>query len=166
MAGIWVPLVRLEEIMGQAAAHALATVRGGAAVYVGQTPSADLVALCGDDTDAAKRLCVEYGGSDIVLPSVLIRPAPKKTRIAAMVEAGLGNAEIIREVGCTLRYVAEIRRDLGLTKSTKKRARSKRSIVVDMLKAGRAKADIAKACGCSPAYIQGVQVALAGAAQT
>lgn len=166
MAGIWVPLVRLEEIMGRDAAHALATARGGNSVYIGQTPSEDLIALCGDDTEAAKRLCVEYGGSDIVLPSVLVRPVAKKLRIAAMIEGGCGNAEIIRECQCTLRYVAEVRRDLGLTKSTKKRARSKRSIVVDMLRAGRPKSYIAKACACSPEYIQGVQVALAGAAQT
>lgn len=153
MAGIWVPLVRLEEIMGRDAAHALATARGGNSVYIGQTPSEDLIALCGDDTEAAKRLCVEYGGSDIVLPSVLVRPVAKKTRIAAMIEAGASTLEVVKEVGCTARYVAAVRRDLS--GSDRIRPEPKKPAIVAMLRARRkwSDQDIAAAVDTSVNYV-------------
>lgn len=159
MAAIWAPLVRLEEIMGQGPARALATARGGNSVYIGQVPSAELVALCGDER-AALALSKHYGGSDIVLPTALIRPDPKKTRIAALVEAGATNLEIVREVGCTARYVASVRSDLG--RDGRPRPEPKRATIIAMLKARRKWTDgqIAEQTGAAPSYVSQLRSAL------
>lgn len=160
MAAIWVPLIRLEEIMGQGPARALASEYGGLAVYVGKQPSVGLVAACGGDADAAMRLCSAYPGTDIVLPTQLIRPEPKKTRIAALVEAGATNLQIVQECGCTARYVAAVRSDLG--RDGRPRPVPKRVAIIALLKARRkwSDLDIAEQTGAALSYVSQLRSSL------
>lgn len=114
MAAIWVPLIRLEEIMGRDAARKLCTTMAGEPVYIGQAPREAMVLLVGPEPALA--LSKHYGGSDIVLPTALIRPEPKKTRVAELLELGATIRDVVRECGCTARYVAEVRRDLRVAR--------------------------------------------------
>lgn len=124
MAAIWVPLIRLEEIMGRDAARLLCTSMAGEPVYIGQTPRAEMAALVGEGPALA--LSKHYGGSDIVLPTAMIRPEPKKTRVAVMIEAGASIRDIVRECGCTARYVAEVKRDLRTVRVVVTRERKRK----------------------------------------
>lgn len=159
MGAQWISERVLIEAVGEQAAMVLLRERASRPFYIRKkAPNPDLVALIG--AEAALALTVAFGGSDVLLPTARTRPEPRKKRVAELLEAGESVRDVAGVTGVSVRFVSEVKRDLGLTKPIKRRARSKRSVVVDMLKAGRAKADIAKACGCSPAYIQGVYRAL------
>lgn len=115
MAAVWVPLVRLEAIMGVDAARILCTAMAGEPVYVGQKPRQEMVDLVGEGP--AMALSKHYGGSDILLPTAMIRPEPKKTRVAELVESGASIRDIVRECGCTARYVQDVKKDLRAGKA-------------------------------------------------
>lgn len=114
MAAVWVPLVRLVEIMGHGPAHALATEYAGRSLYVTKRVNPRLLSACSGDAAAAAALSSEYGGTDILIPSCLIQPPSKKERILALLGSGSSRREIARTCGSTTRYVGMVARDVGL----------------------------------------------------
>lgn len=114
MAGTWVPLVRLEELIGGEAAHALARAYGGQSLYVARRwhRAKSLLELIGPE--ATQALSTAFGGGDILLPRALVQPEAKKVRLARLLEAGLTPAEAARQVGCTLRHAQKVRSDLRI----------------------------------------------------
>lgn len=159
MAAIWIPAAKLTEIVGSDAALVLLRTYGGRSLYLRQkSPHPALVDLIG--MEAAMALSEHYGGSDAMFPSSEVRPPALKQRICAMIEAGLGNQQIVRECGCTARYVSEIRRDLGRPDRTR-RTPMKQEIL--RLLRGKRKVDdqvIAAQTGAAVAYVGQIRSAL------
>ncbi len=114
MAAVWVPLIRLVEIMGRGPAHTLATEFAGRAFYVTKKITPRLLSACSGDAAAAAALSREYGGTDILLPTGLIQPPSKKERILGLLGTGSSRREIARICGSTTRYVGMVARDAGL----------------------------------------------------
>lgn len=110
---VWVPVVRLVEIMDDHAATGLLSEYGGMSVTIAKAPRPWLIEACGD-ADAAARLCAEFGGSDILLPASLVQQPTKKDKIIAMLEAGESLRECARQCRCTERYVQQVRADLRI----------------------------------------------------
>lgn len=115
MASIWISRIDLEDLIGQDAALALLTAFPGRSVYVTRKWNLDkLVPIIGPV--AAEILRAEFGGCEIVLPTGAIKPPTLKDQIAPMIEQGLSHNEIAQQLGCSWRYVAMVKADMGLTK--------------------------------------------------
>ena len=99
-------LRRLAEVIGPAAAVRLANVLGGVEnVYIPKKARIDheITAIIG--LDRMEDLCAEFGGSQIEIPRGVFRDL-KKTRI---MDATGSNRDVALRLGCTQRYVREIR---------------------------------------------------------
>ncbi|NCC85740.1 MAG: hypothetical protein EOM03_16710 [Clostridia bacterium] len=111
---ITISRVGLEALIGPECAAWLVSQFGGMSVYVPKKKG------FGQDIEAAvgavafEILQAEYGGLNVNLPG-----KPKqvlKDQIAPMIEQGLSHNEIAQQLGCSWRYVAMVKADMGLTK--------------------------------------------------
>lgn len=163
MGAVWVPAARLVETVGEEAAAILLREKTSRPLYIrARAPHPALVELIGAGPAAA--LSEAYGGFDILLPTVAIRPEPRKVRVAELLEAGASIREVAAEVGVSARFVAEVKRDLGLSRPRLK-AKVGRRVIENMLKAGRKDAEIARACAVTERHVRGVRLALQRGAQ-
>jgi len=106
--------VDLESLIGPEAAAWLVSQFGGQALYIPKRLGAGQAIEAVVGAVAFKALKAEYGGLNVNLPG-----KPKqvlKDQIAPMIEQGLSHNEIAQQLGCSWRYVAMIKADMGLTK--------------------------------------------------
>lgn len=108
----WVPVVDLVRVMGDGPATTLLREYGGLSISIPKKTNSGIIIACGD-AQAAERLCAEYGGMDILLPSAMKQAPTKKSRIIAMLETGSSQRECAKAVGCTERHVQNVAHDIG-----------------------------------------------------
>ena len=117
----------LEAMIGPKAAAALVTSHGGRSVYIPRRESAGQAIEAVVGAEAMQILRQSFGGEDISLPCKAKAPTLKE-RIVPLIEAGLSHNEIAQALGCSWRYCAMVKSDLGMTrrKAPKPRRRAER----------------------------------------
>ena len=106
--------IDLEALIGPECAAWLLARFGGLSLYIPQRKGAGQAIMDVVGAVAFEVLQAEFGGLNVNLPG-----KPKqvlKDRIAPMIEQGLSHNEIAQQLGCSWRYVAMVKADLGLTK--------------------------------------------------
>jgi len=96
---------KLIELLGEDAAARVVKVFGGRRIYVPAPTSTDsygrFVARLGD-LEIARKLCFEFGGTQIILPQKL---APLNEQIVKLKRESVPMDEIRRRLGCTESYI-------------------------------------------------------------
>lgn len=114
MGALWVPFVKLVDVIGEESATALCAKYGGVDYAVPKKPNTELIEIIGDD---AMLLCAEFPGIDIVLPNTVNRPPTKKDSIVQLIEKLRAEGvdpkprQIALLLGCTKRHVESVMSD-------------------------------------------------------
>jgi hypothetical protein len=113
MASIWVSRPDLEDLIGADATTKLLTAFPGRCVYITRKRNVDkLVPIVG--AVASEVLRYEFGGCELMLPSVVAKAPTLKDRIIDRLEQGVPYSKIVAELQCTERHVYGVARDTGL----------------------------------------------------
>lgn len=118
--------VELQGLLGADATSALLAKYGGQSLYVPKREGAGQAILSVVGAKAFEALKTQYGGENLSLPGK-VKPPSLKSRIVPLIEAGLSHNEIALELGCSWRYAAMVKADLGLTQPTPRKKRQKPS---------------------------------------
>lgn len=111
---ITISRIDLEALIGPECAAWLVSQFGGQSIYVPRRQGAGQAIMDAVGPVAFEVLQAEFGGMNVNLPG-----KPKqvlKDRIAPMIEQGLSHNEIAQQLGCSWRYVAMVKADMGLVK--------------------------------------------------
>jgi hypothetical protein len=113
MASIWISRPDLEDLIGHDAATKLLTAYPGRAVYITRKRNVDkLVPIVGPV--ASEVLRYEFGGCELMLPSVVAKAPTLKDRIIERLEQGKTYGGIVAELQCTYRHVVGVAMNTGL----------------------------------------------------
>lgn len=111
---ITISRVDLESLIGPECAAWLLARFGGQSLYIPKRPGAGQAIEAVVGAVAFEVLQAEFGAMNVSLPG-----KPKqvlKDQIAPMIEQGLSHNDIAQQLGCSWRYVAMVKADMGLTK--------------------------------------------------
>lgn len=105
----------LESLIGPECAAWLLASFGGQSRYIPKRSDAGQPVEAVVGTKAMQILRESFGGEDVSLPGKS-KPTTRKAQIISLLEVGLSHNEIAKQVGCSWRYVAMVKSDMGLSK--------------------------------------------------